>query len=175
LYGTHGLSIGSVPKNTISNVLFLNNYVYGTDLVGNVSADANGLVIKQDSGCANSVSQVTYQNTCMLGVKHLITFYTNYATCTGTSGNPVFSNILVNGVYATQSISGAYSEFNGYNSTSPSSAALANVSLDSNALGGSGPTQYVTISLDNSSLTPTGSGVTTNTFSTSGSVPTCSF
>lgn len=176
LYGTHGLSIGSIPKNTVSNVLFLNNYVYGTDQWENASVDANGLVIKQDSGCANSVSQVTYQNTCMKGVKHLITFYTNYGTCSGTSGNPVFSNILVNGVFATQSMSGAYSEFNGYSAAAPSGAALAYVSLDSNGLNtGSTPTQYVAISLDSSSITPAGTGVTTSTFSTSGSVPSCAF
>lgn len=177
LYGTHGLSIGSVPKNTISNVLFLNNYLYGTDLVGNVSADANGLVIKQDPACASTVTQVTYQNTCMKGVKHLITFYTNYSgTCTNNAGNPVFNNILVDGVYATQSISGAYSYFSGYSSAAPSSASLAYVSLDSNSQGsGSTATQYATISLDSSSITPTGPGVTTNTFSTPGSEPACSF
>ena len=177
LYGTHGLSIGSVPKNSVSNVLFLNNYVYGTDLVGNISADANGLVIKQDPSCATTVSQVTYQNTCMTGVKHLITFYTNYSsTCSGTAGTPVFNDIVVDGVFATNSISGAYSYFYGASAASPSSAALANVSLDSNAQGsGTTATQYATISLDNSTLTPAGTGVTTNTFSTPGSVPTCSF
>jgi polygalacturonase len=127
------------------------------------------------------VSQVTYQNTCMKGVKHLITFYTNYGSCSGTAGNPVFSNILVNGAYATQSISGAYSEFIGYSAGSPSSAALANVSLDANGLNSGNATQYATISLDNSSITAatlTGAGttgMTTNTFSTPGSVPTCSF
>ena len=182
LYGTHGLSIGSVPNYTVSNVLFLNNYVYGTDLVGNVSADAQGLVVKQDPACASTVTQVTYQNTCMEGVKHLITFLTNYSgTCTNNVGNPVFNDIVVNGVLATQSISGAYSEFIGYSATAPSSAALANVSLDANGLNtGANASQYATISLDNSSITAatltTGTtGVTTNTFSTPGSVPTCSF
>ena len=184
LYGTHGLSIGSVLGYTVSNVLFLDNYVYGTDLVGNVSADANGLVIKQKPACASTVSQVTYQNTCMEGVKHLITFYTNYSTsssCT-SAGSPVFADIVVNGVLATQSISGAYSEFIGYSAAAPSSAALANVSLDANGLNsGSNATQYATISLDNSSitaatLTGTGTtGMTTDTFSTPGSVPSCSF
>ena len=183
LYGTHGLSIGSVPKLSVSNVLFLNNYVYGTDFVGNVSADAQGLVIKQDPTCATTVSQITYQNTCLKGVKHLIVFQTNYSsTCTGTAGNGVFSNILVNGVYSTQSLSGAYSEFIGSSATTPSNVALANVSLDANVLNtGANATQYATISLDNSSitaatLTGTGTtGMTTNTFSTPGSVPTCSF
>jgi polygalacturonase len=176
-YGSHGLSIGSIPNYTVSNVLFLNNTMYGTDLLGNVSADANGLVIKIDPNCAATVQQVTYQNTCMTGVKHLITFYTNYNnTCSGAAANPVFSNILVNGVYATNSISGAYSYFYGASASAPSSAALAYVSLDMNAQGSmTTATQYATISLDNSSLTPSGTGVTTNTFSTPGSVPTCTF
>ncbi len=184
LYGTHGLSIGSVPGNSVSNVLFLNNYVYGTDWLGNVSVDANGLVIKQDPGCASTVTQVTYQNTCMKGVKHLITFYTNYSTTAScvSSGNPVFSNILVNGVLATQSANGAYSEFIGYSAAAPSSAALAYASLDANGLNsGSNASQYATISLDNSSITATTltgtgtTGMTTNTFSTPGSVPSCTF
>ena len=183
LYGTHGLSIGSVPKNTVSNILFLNNYVYGSDFQNTLSPSSNALVIKQDPTCATTVSQVTYQNTCIKGVKHLITFYTNYSgTCSGTAGTPVFSNILVNGVVATQSISGAYEEFIGWSAAAPSSAALAYVSLDANSLNtGANASQYTAIQLDNSSLTSavlTGStttGMTTNTFSTPGSVPTCSF
>jgi polygalacturonase len=177
LFGTHGLSIGSVNYHTVSNILFLNNYVYGADLQGNVSASANGLVIKSDPACQTTVQQVTYQNTCMTGVKHLITFYTNYAgTCTNNVGNPVFNNVLVNGAYATNSISGAYSEFIGYSAAAPSSAALANISLDANALNtGSNASQYATIYLENSTVTPTGTGIVTQPFSTPGSVPTCTF
>ncbi|HEY4381654.1 MAG TPA: glycosyl hydrolase family 28 protein [Acidobacteriaceae bacterium] len=184
LYGTHGLSIGSVLGFTVSNVLFLNNYVYGSDLLGNLSASSNALVVKQKPACASTVSQVTYQNTCIKGVKHLITFYTNYSTsssCT-SAGNPVYTNILVNGVVASQSISGAYEEFIGYSAAAPSDAALAYVSLDANALNtGANASQYSAISLDSSSVTNavlTGSGTTgmsTSTFSTPGSVPTCSF
>lgn len=89
LYGTPGLSIGSDPKFAVSNILFLNNYVYGSDFSNTLSADSNGLVIKQYPLCASTVSQVTYQNTCIKGVKHLITFYTNYSgTCSGTAGSP---------------------------------------------------------------------------------------
>jgi polygalacturonase len=187
LYGTHGLSIGSVLGFTVSNVLFLNNYVYGTDLVGNLSPSPNGLVVKQKPACASTVTQVTYQNTCIKGVKHLILFYTNYSTsnsCT-SAGNPVFNDILVNGVLATQSPSGTYSDFTGYSAASPSNAALAYVSLDASSLNlgtsGTFPTQYTNISLDSSSITSatlTGTGTTgmsTSTFSTPGSVPTCSF
>jgi polygalacturonase len=183
LYGTHGLSIGSIPRNSVSNVLFLNNYVYGADFSNNGAQNSNGLVIKQDPTCATTVSQVTYQNTCMKGVKHLITFLTNYNnTCSGTAGSPVFSNILVNGVLATQSYPGAYEEFIGWSAAAPSSAALAYVSLDVNSLNtGANASQYTSISLDSSSLTNavlTGSGttgMTTNTFSTPGSVPSCTF
>jgi len=182
LYGTHGLSIGSVPKFTVSNILFLNNYVYGSDFSNTLSPSSNALVIKQDPSCATTVGQVTYQNTCITGVKHLITFYTNYSgTCSGTTGIPVYTNILVNGVYATNSISGAYEEFIGSNGAQ-SDAALAYVSLDANALNtGSNASGYTTISLDSSSLTsailtgPTTTGMSTNTFSTAGSIPTCSF
>ena len=177
LYGTHGLSIGSVNYYTVSNILFLNNYVYGTDLQGNVSASANGIVIKSDPACQTTVQQVTYQNTCLKGVKHLITFYTNYAgTCTNNVGSPVYSDVIVNGVYAANSISGAYSEFIGYSAAAPSNAALAYISLDLNALNtGSNASQYTTISLDNSTLTPTGTGIVTQSFSTPGSVPSCTF
>jgi polygalacturonase len=175
LYGTHGLSIGSVPTNVISNVLFLNNYVYGSDLQGTLSPSPNGLVIKQDPACNSVVQQVTYQNTCVKGVKHLITFYTNYSGSCSNSGNPVYNNIIVNGMLAQNSVSGAYSQFNGYSAAFPSSANLAYVSMDANNTGGSLATQYAAIALDNSSITPTGNGVTTTAWSTPGSVPSCTF
>ena len=184
LYGTHGLSIGSVPKLAVSNVLFLNNYVYGSDFQNTLSPSSNALVIKQDPTCATTVSQITYQNTCITGVKHLILFQTNHSsTCSGTAGTPVFSNILVNGTLATNSISGAYEEFIGWSAAALSNVALAYVSLDANMLNTATNTtsQYTTISLDNSSLTnailtgSTTTGMSTNTFSTAGSIPTCSF
>lgn len=31
VYGSHGLSVGSILSNTVSNILFSNNYVYGLD------------------------------------------------------------------------------------------------------------------------------------------------
>jgi polygalacturonase len=112
----------------------------------------------------------------MQGVKHLITFYTNYSgSCSNNAGNPVFNNIAVNGVYATGSISGAYSQFNGYSATAPSNASLAYVNLDANAIGGALATQYAAISLDSSNLVPTGTGVSTPSFTTPGSVPSCTF
>jgi polygalacturonase len=54
-------------------------------------------------------------------------------------------------------------------------AYLANVNLDVVAQDGSSPDEYATIALDNSNVVPSGTGVTTSSFSTSGSVPACSF
>jgi polygalacturonase len=71
--------------------------VYGKDLDGNVSADANGIHVKTDKDCGGLVKEVTYENTCMYGVKHLITVNAYYGSCSGTSGTPRFQDILVNG------------------------------------------------------------------------------
>jgi len=64
--------------------LFKNNYVYGKDLLGNVSADANGLNIKTDYRLRRPGQEVTYQNNCLYGVKHLIIVNAAYGSCSGT-------------------------------------------------------------------------------------------
>ena len=69
IYGTHGISIGSITSNTVTNVLFQNNYVYGKSLSTSpfgvvASTDANAINIKVDP-CTLSVTQVTYRNTCI--------------------------------------------------------------------------------------------------------------
>jgi polygalacturonase len=171
-YGTHGLSVGSQTFDGVTNVLFKSNYVYGTDLLGNVSANANGLNVKTDSECGGLVKQVTYQNNCLYGVKHLIVVNAAYGSCSGTTGTPQFQDILINGVVSKNSISGAYSEFFGYSSGYLAQVYLANVSLDVTTQSGD---EYATVYLDNANITPSGTDVTTSSFSTSGSVPSCSF
>ncbi|MGA2351382.1 MAG: glycosyl hydrolase family 28 protein [Terracidiphilus sp.] len=171
-YGTHGLSVGSQTFDGVTNVLFKNNYVYGKDLLGNVSADANGLNIKTDVDCGGLVNKVTYQNNCLYGVKHLIVVNADYGSCSGTSGTPQFENILVNGVKSEASISGAYSRFIGYNSSNLAQVYLANVSLDVTTQSDDADAN---VFLDNSNITPSGTDVTTHTFTISGSVPSCSF
>lgn len=170
LYGTHGLSVGSIDANTVSNILFKNNYVYGVDLDGNASTDANAVNIKTGP-CSLTVKQVSYINTCIKQAKHLIVMSTDYNSCS-TGGSPSLSDIVVNGVYSTQSVSGAYTSINGRNSSYPVSAVLANIDLDSTAQSGD---QYATIGLDNSNDTPSGTGVSVSNVSLSGSVPQCSF
>ncbi|MEX3959676.1 glycosyl hydrolase family 28 protein [Trinickia sp. EG282A] len=170
LHGTHGLSVGSIDKNTVSNILFQNNYVYGNDLSGTPSTDANGINVKTGP-CTLTVQQVSYVNTCMINVKHLIVMDTNYNTCT-TGGSPTLSDIFVNGAYSTESVSGAYTKIDGRNSSYPVNAYLANVSLDATAQNGD---QYANVGLYNSNDVPSGTGVTTSSFTTTGTVPTCSF
>jgi len=173
LYGTHGLSIGSIAANTVTNILFQNNYVYanGNYFSGVNSTYPNAINVKVDP-CALTVTQVTYLNTCITEAKHLIYFSTSYSTCS-PAGTPVINDVVINGVTSTASQSGAYEYFNGYASNDPIVAYLANINLDAvSILTGS---QYGTYSLDNSNVTPSGTGITTSSFTTTGSVPICAF
>jgi polygalacturonase len=171
-YGTHGLSVGSQTFDGVTNVLFKNNYVYGKDLLGNVSADANGLNVKTDEDCGGLVKQVTYENNCLYGVKHLIIVNAYYGSCSGTAGTPKFQDILINGVESEASISGGYETFFGYNDSNLAQVYLANVDLD---ITKQDDDEYAMVFLDNSNITPSGTDVTTSSFSISGSVPDCSF
>ena len=173
LYGTHGLSIGSQTFNGVTNILFANNYVYGNGLDGIASTDANAINIKTDQLCGGLVQRVTYQNTCITTAKHLIVVNAYYGSCTGTAGTPQFQDIVINGVYSTASTSGAYELFDGFSATYPINGYLANIALDVTTQSSSN--QYAAIALDNSNVTPSGTGITTSSFSTSGSVPTCTF
>jgi polygalacturonase len=170
LYGTHGLSIGGIDQNTVSNILFENNYVYGNDLSGGGSADSNAINIKTGP-CGLVVKQVTYTNTCITQVKHLIVMNTDYNSCS-TGGSPELSDIVVNGVYSTASLPGASTKIAGPSSTYAIKAYLAYIHLDATAQNSD---EYANVSLDDSNDEPSGTGVTTSSFSTSGSIPTCSF
>ncbi len=160
-YGTHGISIGSQTMYGVTNVLFENNMLFGTDHFGNVSTDNNGINIKSDYDCGGTVQQVTYRQTFLDGIKHLLVFNTYYGSCSGNKGIPVYQNIVVDGVYARNSQSGAYSEFQGYSAANPLELYLAHVYLDVNTQQNS---QYANVGLDHSSITPAGTGVTTFPF-----------
>lgn len=160
-FGTHGISIGSQTFLGVTNVLWEDNIVYGTDKFGNVSTDNNGINIKSSNDCGGPVQQVTYRDTLLVGVKHLLIFNTNYGSCSGTPGIPVYQDIVVDGVYAYNSQSGAYSEFDGYSAADPLGLYLAYVYLDSTAQQDS---QYANVGLDDSNIMPSGPGVTTFSF-----------
>ncbi|MGH9604374.1 MAG: glycoside hydrolase family 28 protein [Terracidiphilus sp.] len=157
-YGTHGMSIGSQTMYGVSNVLWEDNTMYGTDKFGNVSTDNNGINIKSDYDCGGEVNQVTYRHTRLVGIKHLLVFNTYYGSCSGFTGVPYYQDIVVDGVYATNSQSGAYSEFQGYDASYPLGLYLAHVHLDSTAQENS---QYAVVGLDDSNIVPAGPGVTT--------------
>lgn len=163
-YGTHGMSIGSQTMYGVTNVLWENNVMFGTDEWGNLATDDNGIRIKSDPTCGGPVNQVTYRNTTLIGIKHLLEFNTHYGTCSGFAGTPVYQNILVDHVVATQSVAGAYSEFNGFSATAPLELYLAHVHLDVNDQQKS---QYAIVELDDSTITPAGPGVTTFPFTIS--------
>ena len=117
-------------------------------------------------------NKVTYTNTCLYGVKHLIIVNAYYGACSGTAGTPVFEDIVVNGVLSKSSISGAYSTFYGYSNSYRAQVYLENVSLDATTQSSD---EYANVDLYNSNITPSGTDVTTSSFSGSGSVPSCSF
>ena len=177
LYGTHGLSVGSIYANTASNILFLNNYVDSMDLstgggTGTYTSDSNGARIKTGN-CALNVQQVSFVNTCVINSKHLILFDTQYASCPAgsTAGTPSFQNIVVNGFYSTASQSGSYTTLRGQ-SAQPIGIYLANVNVDMTKQTND---QYATVGLSNSNDVPSGTGVTTSNVSIPGSVPNCTF
>ena len=187
LYGTHGLSIGSDYANTVSNILFLNNYVDSMDLpttiggTGTYTSDSNGARIKTGP-CALNINTVSYVNTCVTNSKHLIVVDTQYlsscTTGTATPGDPVMSNIVINGFYATNSQKNSYSTFRGQAPTdTPLGVYLGNVNVDLNKQQND---QYANVTLFNSNDVPTatGPGVNVTTLTTAplaGSVPSCNF
>lgn len=172
LYGTHGLSIGSQTFEGVTNVLFSGNYVYGLDHSGNYATDNNAIRIKTDASCGGVVQRVTYANTCITNAKHLIYVTAHYGTCSGTPGTPQFKDIVIDGVNAINSQSGAYSRIQGYDTGHLAQIFLANVNLDATAQSSD---ENAVVELYDSNITPSGPNVTTGAFSASGSVPVCAF
>ncbi len=169
-YGTHGISIGSETAAGVTNMLVENNTVSGLDANGAVGGSPIGLRIKSNSSTGGTVNEVSYLSNCVTQVRQPLVFDTHYSTATG-SNTPYFTNILINGLRSTSSMSGGTSVISGYNASHPVGLTLMNVSLDKTAT----TAQYATVGLYNSNVNPTGTGVTTSSVSGSGSVPTCSF
>ena len=160
-YGTHGMSIGSQTMYGVTNVLWEDNQMFGTDEWGNVATDNNGIRIKSDPTCGGPVNQVTWRRTKLTGIKHLLIFNSHYGTCSGTPGIPVYQDIVVDGLLAVDSQSGAYSEFEGYDADHPLGLYLAHVHLDSTNQQNS---QYALVGLEDSNIIPAGPGVSTFRF-----------
>ena len=169
-YGTHGISIGSQTQYGVTNILVENNTVSGVDSSGNVSGDNNGIRIKTTSSEGGTVNKVTYDNTCLTGVKHALEFNPFYASGNGST-TPYYENIVVNGLKSVSSASSAQSVLEGYNSSHLLGLTLENVSLDATSTSA----EYASIGKYNTNITPSGTDVTVSSISGSGSVPSCSF
>ncbi|HJP72813.1 MAG TPA: glycosyl hydrolase family 28 protein [Pseudonocardiaceae bacterium] len=169
-YGTHGISIGSETNGGVTNVLVENNTVQGTDSSGITSTSDNGIRIKSDSSRGGKVSQITYDNTCLSGVKYLLDFDTHYSSSTG-SKIPYFTDIVVDGARSVSSASSAESVLDGYSSAYPLGLTLQNVSLDVTKT----TAEYAKIGVYNTNITASGTGVTVSGVPGSGGVPNCSF
>jgi polygalacturonase len=169
-YGTHGISIGSETAAGVTNMLVENNTVTGVDANGAVGGSPIGLRIKSNSSTGGTVQEISYLNNCVTQVKQPLVFDTHYSSATG-SDTPFFTDILINGLRSTASMSGGTSVISGFSASFPIGLTLMNVSLDKTAT----TAQFAKVGLFDSNLTPTGTGVTTSAVSGSGSVPSCSF
>ena len=169
-WGTHGISIGSETNGGVKNILFENNTLNGVDSSGITSSSDNGIRIKSSASNGGAVTQVSYLNTCLSGMKAPIVLDTHYSSSSGSS-IPSFTDIVINGVLAKSSSSSATSVLNGYDSSHPLGVTLENVHLDVSK----STAEYAQVQTYNSTLAPSGTGVTVTAISGSGSVPSCSF
>jgi polygalacturonase len=169
-YGTHGISIGSQTQFGVSNVLIENDTIQGTDSSGNESTSNNGIRIKTDSSDGGKVNDITYDGICETGVQDLIDFNPFYASGNGST-TPDFTNIVVDGLKSIDSVSGAESVLEGFDSSNPLGLTLENVDLDNTTTSA----EYANIGEYDTNITPSGTDVTVTSISGSGSVPSCSF
>ena len=169
-YGTHGISIGSETNAGVSNILFKNDTLSGTDSSGITSTSDNGMRIKSYSSVGGLVSTVTYEGICLTGVKALLDIDPFYSSGNG-SHIPDYTNIVVDGAKAVSSSSSAKSVLEGYSTSVPLGLTLENVNFDKTAT----TAENASIATFNTNLSPSGTNVTVSAISGSGSVPSCSF
>jgi polygalacturonase len=186
-YGSHGLSIGSQTAGGVYNVLFENSTLNGYDSFGNLSASDTGIQIKTDANSGGLTKQVTYQDICLTNIKHLLILNPHYSA--GGTSVPTQSDIVLNGVVSTDSESGAYSIFEGFDAANPLQIDLENIQLDNTTQDGNhgnegptlgeSPTEYVHAGTYNTNIVPAGpegdaaNDVTVTPIQGTGTVPSC--
>ena len=79
--------------------------------------------------------------------------------------------MTINGATEVSSVSGATSAIEGYSSGYPLGLTLENVSLDTHTY----TAEYAKVSYYDSTIVPSGTGVTSTSISGSGSAPSCTF
>jgi polygalacturonase len=186
-YGSHGLSAGSQTAGGIYNVLFENSTLNGYDSLGNLSVSDTGIQIKSDANSGGLTQRVTYTGICMTNIKHLLIFNPFYSA--GGTSVPTQSDIVLNGVVSTDSVSGAYSIFQGYDAANPLQIALENIDLDNvtqdgnhgneGPTEGESPTENVNAYTYNTNVVPAGpegdsaNNVNVTPIQGTGTIPTC--
>jgi polygalacturonase len=186
-YGSHGLSVGSQTAGGIYNVLFENSTLNGYDSLGNLSVSDTGIQIKSDANSGGLTDRVTYTNICMTNIKHLLIFNPHYSS--GGTSIPTQNDIVLNGVVSTDSVSGAYSIFEGFDAANPLQIDLENIDLDNTTQDGNhgsegptlgeSPTQYVNAGTYNTNIVPAGplgdsaDDVNVTPIQGFGTIPTC--
>jgi polygalacturonase len=157
-YGTHGLSIGSGTTFGLDSILFLDNTLDGYDARGHLSTFDNGIRIKSFAGGGGPVTNVVYAGTCMKAIQNLIVLNPFYDPPTGTT-IPWFKSVTIDRAHAIDSVAGASSTIEGFSADFPTGLTLRNVHLDATAV----TAQYANVTLDNTNLVPSGTGVTDTT------------
>jgi polygalacturonase len=186
-YGSHGLSVGSQTAGGVYNVLFENSTLNGYDSLGNLSVSDTGIQVKTDANSGGLTSRVTYRDICMTNIKHVLIFNPHYSS--GGTAVPTQRDIVLDGVVSTDSVSGAYSIFEGFDAASPLGITLENVDLDNvtqdgnhgneSPQAGESPTEYVNAYTYNTNIVPSGpegdsaNDVTVTPFTGTGAVPAC--
>ena len=168
-YGTHGISIGSQTAGGVSNVLVRQDTIDGYDSLGNVSTSDNGIRIKSDALAGGITQRVTYRDVCLTRVKYPLYFNPFYTS--GGSSIPTFRAIVLDGIVAVNSVKGAQSLFDGYDTAHPLVLDLAHVRLDVTAQS----SQDAQIGIDDSNVAPAGPDVAVARVHVGGRVPSCTF
>lgn len=173
----------------MANVLFENSTLDGFDSLGNLSGSDTGIQVKTDANSGGLTRRVTYRDICMTSIKHLLIFNPHYSS--GGTSVPAQRDIVLNGVVATNSESGAYSIFEGFDAGHPLGIDLENIDLDNvtqdgnhgseGPTEGQSPTQYVNAATFDTNIVPAGplgdsaDDVTVTPIQGSGAVPACTF
>ncbi|MFJ8623221.1 glycoside hydrolase family 28 protein [Kitasatospora sp. NPDC093550] len=169
-YGTHGISVGSETTSGVTDVLFRDNTLTGTDALGDTSGSSTGIRIKSSPANGGRVADVTYLRTCLDAVRAPLVLDTHYSADSG-SGTPWFTGITVDGLTATHSPKGARSTLVGLDTAHPLELVLRRVALDATAV----TAAHARITAGGVNLHPAGPDVTLTTTDGPGRAPTCAF
>lgn len=128
-YGTHGISIGSETNSGVNDVLVADDTLSGVDTLGETSASPAGVRIKSSPVAGGLVDQVTFQNICVEYAKAPMTFDTRYGGKSGST-TPWFTNIVVDGFRAANSLPNASVTLNGLDIDHPLLISLSRITID---------------------------------------------